>query len=281
MAEGRGMLARKIALITGAASGIGKAAAVVFAREGARLMLADVNVEGGRVVAEGIIASGGEAIFTRCDVSRAMEVEAMVKQTIQAYGSLDCAFNNAGIEGEPNPTDVCSEENWDRVLGVNLKGVWLCMKYELAQMRQNGGGAIVNTSSIAGLVALRGFPAYAASKGGIIQLTRTAAVEYSKAGIRVNAVCPGYVETPMTDRPGSVKYEQMFPGTPSSPLTRFLFSTGSGVKSVRRFFMRRGQPIGRAAQPEEIAECVAWLCSDAASYVTGQCIPVDGGLTAQ
>jgi len=195
----------------------------------------------------------------KTDVSQAAEVEALVRQTVATYGRLDCAFNNAGIEGTMGPwTAESSEENWRRVLTINLKGVWLCMKYEIAQMLQQGGGAIVNTASAAGLIANPGGSAYVASKHGVNGLTKTAALEYAKQGIRVNAVCPGMVRTPMAKR--------IFKARP-----QFV-----GAEALATM-----QPVGRMGQPEEIAEAVVWLCSDAASFVTGLPMAVDGGMTAQ
>ncbi len=244
-------LADKVALVTGGGSGIGRATALAFAREGARVVVADVVAEAGAETVEQTRQAGGEALFVRCDVSRAPEVEALIARCVEAYGRLDCAHNNAGVLGQPASTVDCTEENWDRVMAVNLKGVWLCMKHEIAQMLRQGGGAVVNTSSTAGLVGFRNSPAYAASKAGVVLLTQVAALEYVQRGIRVNAVCPGQVDTPMVNsRPG--------------------FDTGRVV-----------EPIGRAGRPEEIAEAVVWLCSDAASYVTGCAMPVDGGYMAQ
>jgi NAD(P)-dependent dehydrogenase (short-subunit alcohol dehydrogenase family) len=179
-----------------------------------------------------------------------------VKKTVETYGRLDCAFNNAGIEGEMAPTADCTEENWDRVVNIDLKGVWLCMKYEIPQMLQQGGGAIVNTASVAGLVGFQGIPAYVASKHGVNGLTKTAALEYAKSGIRVNSVCPGVIHTPMIER---------------------FFSTNPQVSEA----MSALEPVGRLGKPEEIGEAVLWLCSDAASFVTGLPMAVDGALTAQ
>jgi len=251
-----GRLDGKVALVTGGSSGIGRASALAFAREGAKVVVADVVVEGGEETVGLIKKAGGEALFVRADVSKAAEVEAMVNQVAQTYGRLDCAFNNAGIEGVMAQTAECSEENWDRTLSINLKGVWLCLKYEIPQMLKQGGGAIVNTASALGLVGMAGLPAYTASKHGVAGLTKTAALEYAKAGIRVNAVCPGAIRTPMTER---------------------LFSLQPQIAETATAM----EPVGRMGTPEEIAEAVVWLCSEAASFVTGLAMSVDGGWVAQ
>ena len=246
----------KVALITGAGSGIGRATALAFAREGAKVVVADIVVAGGEETVRMIKATGGEAIFVKTDVTKTAEVEALVKKTVETYGRVDCAFNNAGIEGEMALTADCTEENWDRVVNIDLKGVWLCMKYEIPQMLRQGGGAIVNTASVAGLVGFQGIPAYVASKHGVNGLTKTAALEYAKSGIRVNAVCPGVIHTPMVER--------FFSANPQA---------SEGMTAL--------EPVGRLGKPEEIAEAVLWLCSDAASFVTGLPMAVDGALTAQ
>ena len=246
----------KVAMLTGAGSGIGRATALAFAREGAKVVVADIVVAGGEETVRMIKAAGGEAIFVKTDVTKAAEVEALVKKTVETYGRVDCAFNNAGIEGEMALTADCTEENWDRVVNIDLKGVWLCMKYEIPQMLKQGGGAIVNTASVAGLVGFQGIPAYVASKHGVNGLTKTAALEYAKSGIRVNAVCPGVIHTPMVER---------------------FFSANPQASEA----MSALEPVGRLGKPEEIAEAVLWLCSDAASFVTGLPMAVDGALTAQ
>ena len=246
----------KVAVLTGAGSGIGRATALVFAREGAKVVVADIVVAGGEETVRMIKAAGGEAIFVKTDVTKTAEVEVLVKKTVETYGRVDCAFNNAGIEGEMAPTADCTEENWDRVVNIDLKGVWLCMKYEIPQMLKQEGGAIVNTASVAGLVGFQGIPAYVASKHGVNGLTKTAALEYAKAGIRVNAVCPGVIHTPMVER--------FFNANPQA---------SEGMTAL--------EPVGRLGKPEEIAEAVLWLCSDAASFVTGLPMAVDGGLVAQ
>jgi NAD(P)-dependent dehydrogenase (short-subunit alcohol dehydrogenase family) len=251
-----GRLAGKVALVTGGSSGIGRATARIFAREGAKVVVADVQVADGEETVRLIAAGGGEAIFVKTDVSQPADAEAMVRKAVETYGRLDCAFNNAGIEGVIQPTVEYGEAHWDRVLAVNLKGVWLCMKYELQQMLAQGKGAIVNTASIAGLVGLPGFSAYVAAKHGVNGLTKTAALEYAKSGIRVNAVCPGAIRTPMFER-----------GARNNP--------GIEEQTVAM------EPIGRMAAPEEVGEAVVWLCSEAASFVTGLPMAVDGGWVAQ
>ena len=251
-----GRLDNKIALVTGAGSGIGRATALVFAREGAKVVVSDIVVEGGQETVQQIEAAGGEAIFVKADVSQAADVETLVAKTVETYGRLDCAFNNAGIEGGVKPTIDCTEEEFDRTIAVNLTGVWLCMKYELQQMLSQGGGAIVNTASAAGLVGFPGLPDYVASKHGVLGLTKTAALEYAKSGIRVNAVCPGVIQTPMVERGA-----QLSPGFDELAVSM--------------------EPVGRFGQPAEIGEAVVWLCSDAASFVTGIPMQVDGGLVAQ
>lgn len=252
-----GTLNGKVALVTGAASGIGRATALTFAREGAKLVIADMNVDGGQQTVHMIAENGGEATFLQVDVSNATEVQAMISKAVETYGRLDCAHNNAGISsgGQRAFTADYPEERWHQVIAINLTGVWLCMKYEIPQMVQQGGGTIVNTASVAGLVGLPYASAYVASKHGVVGLTRTAALEYAKQGIRVNCVCPGYIETPMTEQ-GRNDPERMA-------------------------HMLASEPIGRIGKPEEIAEAVVWLCSDAASFVTGHTMTVDGGYVAQ
>jgi NAD(P)-dependent dehydrogenase (short-subunit alcohol dehydrogenase family) len=251
----------KAALVTGGASGIGRATALTFAREGAKLVIADTNEEGGHQTVHMITENGGEATFVKMDVSKAVEVQALISTAVETYGRLDCAHNNAGISGFGIAGDAYTltaeypEERWHQVIAVNLTGVWLCMKYEISQMLHHGGGTIVNTASAAGLVGGRGLAAYVASKHGVVGLTKTAALEYAQQGIRVNCVCPGFIETPMTAR---------------------------GLSDPeRRERIIASEPIGRVGTPEEVAEAVVWLCSDAASFVTGHTMTVDGGYVAQ
>ncbi len=252
-----GILEGKVALITGAGSGIGRATSKIFAREGAKLVLADVVEDGGKQTLAMVADTGHDAIFIKTDVSNPADVDAAIAKAVETYGRIDCAFNNAGIEGRNGLTHECDIDNWNRVLAINLTGVWLCMKAEIAQMlKQGGGGAIVNTSSGAGLAGVRGMPAYVAAKHGVAGLTRAAAIEYGKHNIRVNAVCPGPIRTPMMDR-----------------------LLGKRPDAEARF--ARGGPLKRLGEPSEIGETVAWLCSDQASYVTGLPMPVDGGFMAQ
>lgn len=246
----------KVAIVTGAGSGIGRAAALAFAGEGARVVAADVLVDGGEETVKLVRDSGGQAIFVKTDVSRAEDVKSMVDKTIETFQRLDCAFNNAGISGGYTSVSRCSEDSWDRMIAINLKGVFLCMKYELPRMLKSGGGSIVNTASIAGIVGDGGHPAYAASKHGVVGLTRTAAIQYAGAGIRVNAVCPGVIRTPMTEQ---------------------LFNQSPELKTL----MVSQQPINRLAEAEEVARVVVWLCTDEASFITGHPLPVDGGFLAK
>lgn len=247
----------KVTLITGGGSGIGRATAIAFAARGAKVIVADINSRSGKDTVATIKKAGGDAVFIKTDVSKESEVKILVDKAIAKYRRLDCAFNNAGVfvRGPNAQTILCSEEDWDRIIDTNLKGVWLCMKYEIPQMLKQGSGAIVNTSSIAGLVALENSMAYNASKHGVIGITRAAALEYAKGGVRVNAVCPGFVRTPMLEGSLTTKKE-------ADELTERLKAT---------------MPMGRRGTPEEVAEAVVWLCSDAASFVTGHPLAVDGG----
>ena len=246
----------KVALVTGGATGIGRATAIAFARQGARVVVADCAHAAGEDTVAEIRRTGGDALFVRADVSHDAEVAALVGRTVATYGGLDYAFNNAGIEGVSSSTVECTEENWDRVLAVNLKSVWLCMKHELPHLLARKRGAIVNCASVAGLVGFAGIPAYVASKHGIVGLTRTAALEVATQGVRVNAVCPGVIDTPMIDR-------------------------FTGGRADAKTAMLTMEPVGRLGRPEEIADAVLWLCSDRASFVTGQAIAVDGGFVAR
>ena len=253
-----GSLEGKTALVTGGGSGIGRAASLAYANDGARVVVADVNVEGGEETVQLIKETGGEAILVHADVSKPEDTQAMVAQAVETFGSLDCAFNNAGIGGgkERHLTADYLEDDWDRVMSINLKGVWLCMKAEIPQMMKQGKGAIVNTASIAGLVGLSGTVAYVAAKHGVTGLTKAAAMEYAKSGIRVNAVCPGYIQT---------------------PLVQGIFDEIDGYRE--RVASRH--PMDRLGEPEEIAQAVLWLSSDSASFVTGHNMAVDGGYVAQ
>ena len=246
----------KVALVTGAASGIGRATAIAFAREGAKVLVADIQEEEGGNTCMLIRADGGEAEFFKCDTSQSSQVKAMVEKTVELFGRLDFACNNAGIEGTSAPTADFEEKEWDRVIGINLKGVWLCMKNEIPKMLEHGGGAIVNMSSIAGLIGFQGISPYDASKHGVIGLTKTAALEYAKQGIRVNAISPGIIHTAMIDR----------------------FTNGDPAVTAQ---FTQGIPMGRMGKPEEIASAVIWLCSEGGGYTTGQSLVVDGGWVAQ
>ena len=244
-----------VALITGASSGIGKATAKAFAGEGYATVLADVHQDQGQAAAAECEREGATSRFIRCDISDESSVQNLIGETVFSFGRLDVAFNNAGIEGALGATADCTTENFDRIIAVNLRGVFLCLRAELRQMtKQQTGGAIVNCSSIAGLVGFAGIPAYVASKHGVIGLTRNAALEYAKSKVRVNAICPGAIDTPMLDR-------LMMGGVPREAIVA-------------------SEPVGRLGKPEEIASAVVWLCSEKASFVTGQAIAADGGWTA-
>ena len=249
-----GLFAGKVALVTGGGSGMGRATALAFAREGGLVMIADIHGEAAKETAQAIIDSGGEALSAQVDVSVAAEVAGLIATTITTWGSLDCAFNNAGINIEHGPLADCTEDEWDRVLAVNLKGVWLCMKYEIPQLATRGG-AIVNNASIVGLAGSRNTPAYVASKHGIVGLTRAAALEYGRAGIRVNAVCPGAIKTQM-----------------------YLDREGDDPENNAR--IASANALNRLGSPSDVAEAVLWLCSEASAFVTGHCLVVDGGETA-
>jgi NAD(P)-dependent dehydrogenase (short-subunit alcohol dehydrogenase family) len=249
-------LQNKVVLITGGGSGIGRETAVLFAQHGAKLVIADLNPGGGQETVQMITDAGGQALFVQVDVSQANQVENMVNETVAKYGSLDIAFNNAGIDGKPVRTADGTEEEYDRIMAVNAKGVWLCLKYELQQMLLQGGGTIINTASVAGLIGAHSMSAYAASKHAVVGLTKTAAVEYASKGIRVNAVCPAIIRTAMVER-AFAHLPQLEQGA------------------------IQNNPSHRIGDPREVAEAVLWLASDASSFTTGATLTVDGGLTAQ
>src|SRR5438067_4581348 len=252
-----GKFTGKVALVTGAASGIGRAAALAFAREGASVVAADVSEQGNQETAHLIKEQGGRALAVRCDVTRAEDVKAALAKAVEAFGRLDFAFNNAGIEPKrPAPTADYDEAEWERIIDVDLRGVFLCMKYEIPLILKQGGGAIVNTSSGAGVIGIKGNPAYTAAKHGVIGLTRSAALDYAAQNIRVNAVCPGYIDTPM--------------------MGRFTGGTPEGRAKVIA-----EEPVGRMGKPEEIAAAAVWLCSDAAAFIIGHALVIDGGQTVQ
>ena len=248
----------KVAFVTGAAGGIGRTTALAFAREGASVVVTDVSEQDNQETARMIEEAGGRALAIRCDVSRAEDVKVALDKTIETFGRLDFAFNNAGVEQLPKATIDITEEEWNRIMGIDLRGVFLCMKYEIPLMLKQGGGAIVNTSSGAGVKGFKEQAAYVAAKHAVIGLTKSAALDYAPRNIRINAVCPGIVDTPMMDRFGG--------NTPEGKEKEL-----AGASAV--------QPIGRAGRPEEIAAAVLWLCSDAASFVVGAAMVVDGGHT--
>jgi NAD(P)-dependent dehydrogenase (short-subunit alcohol dehydrogenase family) len=248
--------AGKVMLVTGGSAGIGRAAAEALAAEGAAVVVADVDEVRGEEVAAGITAKGGRAEFHRVDVTDDASVAELLAWIGDRFGGLDAAFNNAGIEGQPAITGACTVENWERTLAVNLTGVWLCMRHELPLMLRRGGGSIVNCASVAGLVGFATIPAYTASKHGVVGLTKTAALEYARDGIRVNALCPGVIDTEMVER-------------------------FTGGRPEAEEAMIATEPIGRMGRPDEIADAVVWLCSDRSSFTTGQAIAVDGGFVAR
>ena len=249
-------LHNKVALVTGGASGIGRVTALAMAKAGATVVVADVNAAAGAETAQFLREQGSESLFVHTDVGNAAAVQHLIQTIVQTYGRLDCAFNNAGIEGLPTRTADASEEDFDQIMRVNVKGVWLCMKYELQQMVMQGGGVIVNTASVAGLVGAHSLPIYSASKHAVVGLTKSAAVEYARKGIRVNAICPTVIRTPMVER---------------------------GLAALPQFMdvVKQSIPMRRIGEPEEVAAAVIWLCSDAARFVTGATLTIDGGFTAQ
>jgi NAD(P)-dependent dehydrogenase (short-subunit alcohol dehydrogenase family) len=245
----------KVAIVTGGTSGIGRDAAVLFAKAGAKVVVAGRREVEGKETIDRVRAAGGDGLFVKTDVSQAAEVHALVQKTVEKFGRLDVAFNNAGIEGSWIPIAEQSEEDWDRTIDINLKGTWLCLKYEIRQMlKQGGGGAIVNMASVTGLIGSAGAATYCASKHGVMGLTKAAALENARSGIRVNVVCPAVIETPMGER---------------------LF----GEPEIRKYALGL-HPIGRLGTPMEVAEAVVWMCSDRASFMTGQSLVLDGGFLA-
>jgi len=251
-----GSMDSKVALITGAASGIGRATALTLAREGATVCLSDVNVEGGEETTEMVIKNGGKAIFVTCDVTDETQVEAMVQTAVDTFGRLDVAVNNAGIAGDlVSRIHQADNDVFDRIMNINVKGVWLCMKAELPRMLEQRAGSIINIASVAGLIGAPKGAAYTASKHAVVGLTKSAAIEYAKLGIRVNAVCPGYTDTPMV-------------------------SAVTDIAPEMRDITVRAIPMKRLGKPEEIAEGVLWLASDASSFVTGHPLVMDGGIVA-
>jgi NAD(P)-dependent dehydrogenase (short-subunit alcohol dehydrogenase family) len=245
----------KVAIVTGGTSGIGRDTAVLFAKAGAKVVVAGRREAEGQETIDLIRAAGGDGLFVTTDVSRAADVRALVEKTVEKFGRLDVAFNNAGIEGSWSPIAEQSEEDWDSTIDINLKGVWLCLKYEIQQMlKQGGGGAIVNMASVAGFIGSAGAATYCASKHGVIALTKSAALETARNAIRVNVVCPAVIETPMGERIW-------------------------GAPAAKKFALSL-HPIGRFGRPEEIADAVVWMCSDGASFMTGQSLVLDGGFLA-
>jgi NAD(P)-dependent dehydrogenase (short-subunit alcohol dehydrogenase family) len=246
----------KVAIVTGGSSGIGRATVELFCEEGAAVVVADVQDAAGQALADQLSKCGHTVNYVHADVSRDADVAAMVHLALSRYGRLDVLFNNAGIEGEQAPTADATLENWERVIDINLKGVFLGLKHGIRAMLDHGGGSIINNASVAGLVGFAGIPAYAASKGGVVQLTRTAALEYATSGVRVNCLCPGVIQTPMVER----------------------FTHGQPEAEAQ---MRAMEPIGRTGTAREVAELALFLASDRSSFVTGAIVPVDGGFVAR
>ena len=254
------MVAGKVTLVTGAGAGIGRATALKFAEEGAKVVVSDIDADGGAETTELVRKAGGDATFIRADVSKAADVDAMVAHAVATYGRLDCACNNAGIEGRMAPMAEQTEENFDRIISVNLRGVFLCLRAEIAAMLKSGGGSIVSLSSVAGLIGFPGLSPYVASKHGVNGLTKNAALEYAKQGIRVNSICPGGIDTRMLDS---------------------LAEQATGGSASTSEMMAPLHPLGRIGTGEEVANLIVWLCSSRASFVTGAHVPVDGGYVAQ
>lgn len=250
----------KCVLVTGGAAGIGRATAIAFAAEGAKVVVSDIDESGGQKTARSVEKQGGSAVYVPADVSSSVDVANLLSSTLSTFGKIDCAVNNAGIEGRITPFAQQTDDNFDDIINVNLKGTFLCMREEISEMVKTGGGAIVNLSSIAGLIGFSGLSPYVASKHGVIGLTKNAALEYAASGIRVNAVCPGGVDTRMLDSLA----EQATDGAQTS-----------------RQMMTPLHPMGRIGTPEEVAELIVWLCSPRASFITGTAIPIDGGYVAQ
>ena len=255
-----GLVSGKVAVVTGSGAGIGRAAALKFAEEGAKVVVSDLDSGGGNETVALVKRVGGDAVFVKADVAKAAEVEALIARVVDTFGQLDCACNNAGIEGKILPTAEQLEDDFDRVMSTNAKGTFLCMKYEIVQMLKNGGGAIVKSASVAGLIGFPGLGPYVASKHAINGLTKNAALEYSKLGVRVNSICPGGIETRMFNS---------------------LVAQSSGGQVGTHEMMDPLHPIGRIGTPTEVAELIVWLCSPRASFVTGANIAVDGGYFAQ
>ncbi len=255
-----GIVTGKVALVTGAAAGIGRTTALTFAAEGAKVAISDIDVTGGKETVSMIAATGGDAHFIQADVSKSADVTDLIAQIVAKFGRLDCACNNAGIEGLIAPFADQTEDNFDRTIAINLKGTFLCLKAEIAQMLTQGGGSIVNLASIAGLIGFPGLAAYVASKHGVNGLTKNAALEYAKQGIRVNSVCPGGIDTRMLDS---------------------LAEQSTDGKMTSHEMMDGLHPMGRIGTPKEVANLIVWLCSDQASFMTGANVPVDGGYVAQ
>ena len=247
--------AGKVAFVTGAGSGIGRATAIAFAAEGASVVLADIDTVGNEETARLVAEHGGRVLSVKCDVTSSSDIQSVIEQTVREFGRLDVAFNNAGIEQPPAPLVDISEDEWSRLLDIDLRSAFLCMKYEIPAMLEHGGGSIVNTSSGAGVVGIRGQAAYVAAKHGLIGLTKSAALDYAAQGVRVNAICPGIIETPMMDR----------------------FSGGTSEGRARVIGQ---EPVGRMGRPEEIASAVLWLSSDLGAFATGHAMVIDGGQTA-